>query len=464
MELQDRIKEPIATREPEIEQRTESAPTPEIEQRPESVKSQESEQRTESAPIPEIEKNPSSITVIPNPTPPELRELSELSILSLSKLSNMSDLTVSNLSSPSSTVKNDTPDIIAQRSYSPEINKQLVSMKSRVRERLGLSSDCYSSGDKIPKINVAPLLYGADSGNIKCKNATTKVAQQLLLQNLSSKDIVPLERLLAPKQHDFNCWFNAMFMSFFVSDKGRKFFRFFRQLMIQGKTINGTKIKPALWSAFLHLNIYIDGVLSGESSLNQEHELDTNVIIDKIHKAIPAKYRGTAIQRPGMPHNPLSEYFGIINYLGEYSLGYHTLMIGDNLDKRPMQDINIPPPENTHVIIVEIMDEKDDKTQTNITEKPLNIEYPDGRKYVLDSVSIRDITRNHMCSLITYDKKECGFDGGSYKRLSEYKWKELINKDEDWTFEGSVWEDTGTPIIWNFKNGYQILYYYLTNP
>ena len=34
-----------------------------------------------------------------------------------------------------------------------------------------------------------------------------------------------------------------MFVTFFFSDKGRKFFRFFRELMIKGIKVDGTKIE-----------------------------------------------------------------------------------------------------------------------------------------------------------------------------------------------------------------------------
>ena len=62
--------------------------------------------------------------------------------------------------------------------------------------------------------------------------------------------------MLAPKQYHSNCWFNTMFVTFFFSDKGRKFFRFMRQLMITGEKNNGEKIPHELAKIFFIFNNY----------------------------------------------------------------------------------------------------------------------------------------------------------------------------------------------------------------
>ena len=50
--------------------------------------------------------------------------------------------------------------------------------------------------------------------------------------------------VVAPKQLRSNCWFNVFFMVFFISDKGRSFFRHLRQTMITGvKSVNNEQIK-----------------------------------------------------------------------------------------------------------------------------------------------------------------------------------------------------------------------------
>ena len=49
------------------------------------------------------------------------------------------------------------------------------------------------------------------------------------------------ENIIGPKQYKSNCWFNVFLMIFFVSDKGRKFHRFFRKAMIEGKIYSKNK-------------------------------------------------------------------------------------------------------------------------------------------------------------------------------------------------------------------------------
>ena len=101
-----------------------------------------------------------------------------------------------------------------------------------------------------------------------------------------------------------------------------------------------------------------------------------------------------------------------------------------------------------------------DKASKNINDKPLTIKLH-GVDYVLDSVIIRDTEMYHFCALITCGGNELGFDGASMSRLNKFEWKKNINKDINWTFEGSNFnEDKKDPILWNFRQAYQILFYY----
>jgi len=52
-----------------------------------------------------------------------------------------------------------------------------------------------------------------------------------------------------------------------------------------------------------------------------------------------------------------------------------------------------------------------------------------------------------------------GYDGMSFHRLVPMKWKNTINANKTWGFEGSNDTD-GTPLKWSFMNGYQLLLYY----
>jgi hypothetical protein len=73
-----------------------------------------------------------------------------------------------------------------------------------------------------------------------------------------------------------------MFVTFFFSDKGRKFFRFFRELMITGKKLDSTLIPSNIAKLFFILNLFI------EASYNQttkSHELfkKINSLTDKLN-------------------------------------------------------------------------------------------------------------------------------------------------------------------------------------
>jgi hypothetical protein len=104
-------------------------------------------------------------------------------------------------------------------SYSPTINRELVTLKSIPREELG---DC--------NIELAfqlkePLKIKIPKSS-KCVEYNSIDAKKFLLQNLrADKHIIP-KNVVPPIQMQSNCWFNAMFVTFFVSDKGRKFFHF----------------------------------------------------------------------------------------------------------------------------------------------------------------------------------------------------------------------------------------------
>ena len=255
-----------------------------------------------------------------------------------------------------------------------------------------------------------------------------------------------------------------MFMCFFISDKGRKFFKFFRQLMIKGVQLNGKKVRKALHDSFLHLDIYIDAVLSGESH-QWPQEIDTNNIIRRIYNAMPQKYKTNKMIRPvGEAHNPLKEYKGILNYLGNNTVPFQNIDVGYDVQNLLEITKSLKIDSNVEILMVEIYNGKngpgDSGKGGNEWERKEVLELNDGRKFALDSAIVRDTQNKHFCCVMTYDKKECGFDGVSFRRLSSFSWKQYLNKNQEWTFEGSNWSDSSGSIKWNFKNGYQILFYY----
>jgi hypothetical protein len=107
------------------------------------------------------------------------------------------------------------------------------------------------------------------------------------------------------------------------------------------------------------------------------------------------------------------------------------------------------------VIMVGVIDEVSSEYPNDNTTLEFN-----NVKYVLDSAIVRDTTKRHFCALLNIGKDQCGFDGVSYRKLSKFKWTPFIGKDKSWTFDGSNWDNTQDPVLWNFRKGYSILIYY----
>ena len=346
-------------------------------------------------------------------------------------------------------------------SFSPEINKKLVAKrKSPPDTSINQLSSCVDFRDgarRDPKVFIK---------GVGCRPYFSAQGQHTLMKALSySRKNLKMEQVIAPKQVQSNCWFNTMFMVYFVSDKGRKFFKFFRQLMITGKKANGEIIKPPrLQFAFANLNLAIEASLSGTSLFEM---FNTNALIKQIYSGIPVKGRTKAIKSTGVANNPLAYYQAIMSYLNTenvklLNIYVNSSLIGFNPFVRNelvwyLQKNGTFP----DVLAIEILDQIS-KNISDDKSKELVYANIDGQNvtYKLDSAVVRDTKKRHFCSVLEIGGKECGFDGASFRKLSAFKWKKFLNANKNWTFEGSTWTGTTDDILWNFKNGYQILFYY----
>jgi len=344
-------------------------------------------------------------------------------------------------------------------SYTPTFNKKLVTIQSIPRSKL---QDCNNQAAFEIK---EPIKIGVNNEffNNSCFEYFTPEAKKILLKNLSANKHIKISDVVPPQQIDSNCWFNTMFSSLFISDKGRKFFHYFRQLMIEGKQANGETIPNKLQNGFALLNFAIDSALTGNK---YAYELNTNNIIRNIYDAIPYAYHTQLpyIRNVGEAGNPIKYYDSIINYLHHDSskTPIEMLYINDcasNWKERIQFEIekktHLP-----HIIVIEIFDETDGTPGNSglVKNKPLEFTSNKGR-YVLDSCIMRDKQRQHFCATITCERKEMGYDGMSFHRIVPMEWKKYINSDFEWSFEGSNNMD-GTPLRWNFTHGYQMLLYY----
>jgi hypothetical protein len=343
-------------------------------------------------------------------------------------------------------------------SYSPTINEELVSLKSMTREKI---TGCYN--DRAFEL-LEPLQIEIP-GNNKCVPYYDESAKKLLLHNLSANKHIDISKIITPKQYRSNCWFNAMFVTFFISDKGRKFFHYFRQLMILGQDTHGKKIPHKLADAFALLNFAIESCLTGS---DYAYDLDTNSIIQKIYKSIPTqKHKNVGfgeIYNVDVGGNPIHYYSSIIEYLHNNSVDLLFLGTYNNTDwklgvNERIKQMGYYP----HIIVIEINDGHN-KTSGNsgiIKNKEQEFIVRDN-KYVLDSCVVRDKSQQHFCSLITCEGKQYSYDGESYHRLVPLDWKTHLNTDFNWTFEGT-YDSYGQYLLeWSFLHGYQMLIYYLS--
>ena len=343
-------------------------------------------------------------------------------------------------------ISNKINNALKKGSYSPTINKQLVTLKSIDREDL---MDCNIEEAFQLK---EPLQIGIKG---KCYYYYIPEAKRFLLRNLAANKHIDTNKVVPPIQSHSNCWFNAMFVTFFVSDKGRKFFHFLRQLMIEGKQQDNTAIPTNLRDAFALLNFGIDACLTGNEFA---YRLNTNSIIHLLYKGIPDTYKQkypyiVDIDEAG---NPLLYYNSIINYLNNRSI--QMLFIRDanskwkdTISETVMKMSNVP-----HIIVLEVYDEM----ASEFNKKPISFFVKDA-KFEIDSAVIRDISKQHFCSTITCEDKEMGYDGASFHRIVPLQWKNKMNSDMDWEFEGTKDYD-GTLLKWNFMKSYQLLIYYRT--
>ena len=197
-------------------------------------------------------------------------------------------------------------------SYSPSINKELVSLKSVPRNPV------FNCNNALAFMLKAPLKIGVPdkSGKKTCYPYDDPVAKKYMLKNLKANKHVDPSKIVPPIQELANCWFNTMFVSLFVSDKGRKFFHFLRQMMIEGKQKG---LPEVLRDGFALFNYAIDACLTGNK---YAYILNTNAIIQQIYDSVPEDYKEqyAYIRDVDEAGNPVRYYLSLINYIGNRNL------------------------------------------------------------------------------------------------------------------------------------------------
>jgi len=344
-------------------------------------------------------------------------------------------------------------------SFSPNVNQIITSLKS--------ISPHVELGAKICDDNKIFIKRGKKG---KCYGLRSKIAQTYMLDNLLSKKPVDCQAIIAPKQNLSNCWFNSFFVIYFISDKGRKFFRFLRMAMITGLLPNGTPVAPKLRMPLLILNKYIEASLIGSRSIEPSLAtlMDTNQIIRKVSHALGETTRKKLdIDKTRQAGNPYSFYQGLITYLKSDPLTFIKVTIKNANSKKQLKS-NIQhilnnvdkdkesrgPQGPLDYFILERYSENYPKKSWTIPTK-LKIKHRDEEHtYILDSAVLMDTRKEHFSAYITCNGKSFGFDGESFARMTPFEWKKKLNKDIEWRFAKQY------ETYFNFQQGYYMLFYY----
>ena len=293
-----------------------------------------------------------------------------------------------------------------------------------------------------------------------------ELEQQVMLDNLRSKKPIDCRTVTAPKQLQSNCWFNSFFMTFFISDLGRKFNRWLRQAMITGVLADGRKVKKNLHRSLFTLNKYINASLrSSYDDTNFADLMDTNDLINNIYyaigKKINVKYGETMIAPINKPSNPLTFYRGLYDALGGDLMHWTTLTIQSgwkSIHAAAAELKKLDKGEIANVIYLEIYDEQ---SASFTKPRTFRIKMRQGDKiymctYSLDSAILRNTEKFHFSAYITCNGKDYGFDGESFSRMEPFAWKSKLDRNTNWRFAKQY------ETYFNFTKGYQLLIYYLT--
>ncbi len=382
-------------------------------------------------------------------------------------------------------VMKDLKTISRMRSYSPSINKDIERLS--ISPHKNLMGPCTDKQIFVPKKGAKPDSSGFVDG--KCTSWKAKSSQKYLLDNLKSKKPIISQNIRGPFQNRSNCWFNTFFMMFFISDKGRKFMKAFRESMITGKfKTTGKKIPDSIRYPFWLLNKMITGVLVGSKDPEEYWSyMDTNKVINEIYKKLK-KYSNKQklgykeIIKPGDAGNPIVMYQAIIHYFdNQYAsrgFGISSLNIKNynhftDLSKKGSKWYNWVLENEPHIIIIQMTDSIDGESgptkwmgKIGNTNKYAQVKDFKKKKkytftgrgnkleYTLDSMGIRDNNRHHICALVTLNKKDYMFDGENNITTMRNDWKKLLNKNKNFKITSRI------PETYNLTKGYQCLLYY----
>ena len=143
------------------------------------------------------------------------------------------------------TQKKRNSDVIHRELTDSLINSKINTIKSQYKLSLNKSLPYYPNNAAIEICNLREAFRYESKLKYKinkiCYDYDNTEVKKYLLNKLNTP--IHISQIIPPKQIDGNCWFNSMFMMFFISDKGRVFFQYLRLLMIEGNIHGKIKIE-----------------------------------------------------------------------------------------------------------------------------------------------------------------------------------------------------------------------------
>lgn len=342
-------------------------------------------------------------------------------------------------------------------SYSPTINKKYkhnryIKINKNTIIPIKIDDDCDEYTLNIPNKN--------NNNKVICLKYNDKKVIKYLTTLLLSQRYINDKIVIAPKQITSNCWFNSFFMCFFISDKGRKFTKSFRESCITGLIPNtNIRLEDNLYKQLWLLNKYINASIYGNDYASL---MNTNNIINKIYNHLKGK---------GIKYN-FNKYSGgdawhyfttIVNYLYTH-----------NKNKNPYKFLTLNF-MNYNYILYNVLSKQKVHFFTIYYQKNIDIKrhkvisiyskYEDKYiNYELDSCTIDDIMSQHQSCFITINKNDYFFDGEGFNTLNKKAWKNYINTNKKFKpNKGKVgpWvKNAKKTLNFNHKLSSQRLFYY----
>jgi len=359
------------------------------------------------------------------------------------------------------------------KTRSPSVNKFLGTKKTPVLPFCPAKIGDYEIGsEKHPNKVMVPT----KTGRTEWVGWSTKAAKDYMMQQFLSNVPIDCSTVRGPNQYFSNCWFNTFFMVFFISDKGRRTFRYLRNAMITGEfpaTAEKTRseIPKSYRKGLFYLNALIQNSLHG--ALPKIY--DTNSVVKSLNAASSKVIGAAVFPKLREYSNPLTFYTKLIIALegtlqGRVKLA--KIIVGlDTLSQLKSAQHGVDSPASWHQQLYERTVQYRYNTNKDVMPDFISIDLAelvgvpkghkatvdwwikegkkkwgfhgyghkdgdsprfqlkgkDGKKYIyeLDSLVSRDTTKQHFACFLTCNKTEYAFDGACSTLISPVNWKKL---------------------------------------